>query len=247
MSSFNLDLNELTDRKVISIEYKNKETTKKDIKIIQKELQENRQSEEVPEDNSESVKNTKEMISVYDFIKLNIDKLSGCKILNMFFDGSKENEYILFQTIEVDKNIKSSVFLFDGCCDMWIKAFIPEKITVQVSGMIAESTTQKVFISKTNIFQFEIKDQMPIVLYKFKRCTKVENLTCEKENEKRKTMTIDIVKLKIKQVCPRLFNVIKEHEDKSLIKKDLMEFIDKTIDLNYLIKIYKDLLLIIDI
>jgi hypothetical protein len=238
--AFNLDLNSLNVDKLNT-----EEPIKKDVKTFQNELQNNDSTNEVVADKSVKVTDTTNIVTVFDFILANENKLNKCAIVTSVFENAKQKEYILFRTIEEEK--QSNIFLFDGCSEMYLKNFIPDKITVQISGMIIESSIQKVFVSKTNVFQFELTNNIPIILYKYKRCSKINKLTCETEKSNKKSMSLDIVKLKIRQVCPRLFNTIKELNSKEEIKNSLIEFIKDIVDLNYLIKIYKDLLLNVDL
>ena len=69
----------------------------------------------------------------------------------------------------------------------------------------------------------------------------------EQESVEVKDADVDTIKLYVKKVSPRLYNVVKDMTTKDEIKTGIIEFMTKVYDLNHLVKIEKELLLSLSI
>ena len=190
---------------------------------------------------------TSNIISLYDYIQKYNSKLLNCSNVNLTFNDVAVGKYLLFKT-NVAQGELSELIFFEDCNCLYMDEFEPDSISVQNSGIIISSETKKAYVSKMNIISCDIKDGFPTKMYKYKRCVKeIENIQCEVTEAEKKYNDLDSIKLKIKGICPRLYSVINETDDKALIKKEIATFVENVVDINYLVKINKELLMTIDL
>jgi len=205
---------------------------------------ENKKEEVKPEEPKVPLEN---IISVHDCIMKNIDKITNCSIVSLEVNDVYKNKYMMFKT-NVSKDQKSDLIFFEDCDYLYLEDFVPTSIVVQKSGITILSDTKKAFVTKMNVISFTVENGLPTEMKKYKRCVKdAESLTCEVTKAEKQYSNVDEIKIKVKSVCPRLFSVIKDTTDVSEIKKEILTFADSVSDINYIIKINKELLMEINI
>ena len=223
-----------------------KKAKEEQVKQIQKDLINNAQSE-APVTNNNTNKEAvdpDDIVSVYDFVNAHINKINNCQNMTLTLEKVPEDKYILFRT---NADV-ADLILFENSDTIYLKSFVPDVVQVYHSGIYAYNQTQKAFITSTCTIQMDIADAIPSKIYKYKRCRKdVEHLVCEVTNREIKYSELDQIKLRVRTICPKLYPVIKEIGEKGAIKKEIVDFVEDVVDLAYLIKLNKDLLMEIDV
>jgi len=202
------------------------------------EVKEEAPTVEESKEEDENLVSVEGLTTVFDFVVKHEAKLVDCNRVELSIPDVPAKKFMLFKTNDNDMH------LVRDCDSFYLKDFAPDKIIVEKSGIIAVSKDVKAFISKMNVMVFELANDEVQNLFKYKRCkNESENLICEVTQPEEFTDNIDQIKMKIKANMPRLYNKVKEIEDKGELKNKVVEFIDGVSDLNYLIKIYKNVIM----
>ena len=193
-----------------------------------KELVENKNIEVEPK-KEKPVTRTVNMISLIDFIKKNKEKV----MLTMVDISKDEVNSLLF------RNNKNKLLLFEDCNELCFHDHIVDTITIATSGFIIIGPLYKTYVSRSNIIQFNVKDNVPTIFTKFGKRSKVT----ETENSSYKYSTIEEIMLLIRSASPPLYESIKENTNKKLILEKVIEFESKIKDINYAVKINRKILM----
>jgi len=222
---------------------------------IQKELVMNSGSIDFPSiidennENDETIKtdpivSTDGILTVYEMISKYSDRIKNAELVPLLATtpaliNMNLNSYGLFKTNHATDPV---LYLMNNLDRLFIRSFVPVSIFVYKSGLVFKSFTYTGFVVKNNVMCFHLKSGIPdkMTMYKrVKRNDKLKGIISEPIKEK---IDIERLKLEILKICPKI-NKIEYLTNVSDIREELLSFIDTVMDINYLIKIYKELLM----
>jgi len=183
-----------------------------------------------------------QFISLYEYLNRHQDKIQNAAIANINgFSRVPATKYILFVTSEEDN---ADMVLFDKPNTLWMDPSIaPDSIKVESSGIVVKSTNQRYYIGKNNVTKVSLNNGHVAGISTISRSKTSGNVKVSEDEITVGTPDVDTIKLHVKKISPRLYNVIKDMTTKEEIKSGVEEFMTKIYDLNHLIKIERELLL----
>lgn len=177
-----------------------------------------------------------------DYIIRNNDKLANAGIVDISgFNRVPQGKFMLFCTSEAED---ADLVLVERPNTLWMnRDIVPESIKVESSGIIIKTNNSRIYIGKNNVTKFDINDSKVVGMSVIGRAKTAESVKVEIETVASSEKPVDEVKLHIKRISPRLYNIIKDMTTKDDIKNAIVTFMNKVYDLNHLIKIERELLL----
>ena len=190
---------------------------------------------------------TEAMCTLYDYVMKHTDKLQNSAVFNLDITGIRAGKYLLFRTKDPQSTdlLDASLIMFEFPNQLWLNDVVPTSIRVENSGLVIESENYRFYAGKTNIIRFHLTNGKVMIMdsiSKAKTADKIK-ISAAERNETTTEKAIDEVKLHVKSISPRLYNLVKDIDDKTIMKTKVNEFMSKVSDINHLIKIDRDLLL----
>jgi hypothetical protein len=181
-------------------------------------------------------------VSLYDFVNQHRAKLANASVTNIDgFSRVPRGKFMMFCTSEEED---AELVLFDRPNTLWIENNVnPDSIKVESSGLVIKCNNARYYIGKNNVSKVELQNGKVTSLSIISRAKTADAIKVENDTVTVQNADVDTVKLHVKRISPRLYNVIKDMTTKEQIKTGIEEFMTKIYDLNHLIKIEKELLL----
>jgi hypothetical protein len=200
----------------------------------------NTPAEEASTEETPVVETEEEWINLYDFMTRNRDKISNATMANLAgFSRVPESKYMLFCSNDEEN---ASLILMDRPSTLWMKSNIdPTMITIENSGLIIDSANKRHYITKNNIVEIDKSGPTVTKVSYISRAKQSDKIKITEESDDRPDIDIDTIKLHIKKTSQRLYNSVKDKDNKDDIRDGIIDFMTKIHDVNHLIKIDKDL------
>jgi hypothetical protein len=178
-------------------------------------------------------------VSLHDFLETNRAKIVGRTRINLNIPAIPQGKYGLYIS---DDSQNAELFLIDDACNLRLENFVPDTIKIEKSGVVASCATRRVYVTKTNVVQFNLdQNGIPTLCRTIKKPNTSGEVGYTDESKEPNTNSIDQIKILIKVVAPTLATKINEMTDLNDIKVAVLEFYTSVRDLNYLIKIDKQI------
>ena len=179
--------------------------------------------------------------SLYDFVAAHSDKITNASLTNIGgFSRVPQGKYMLFCSNEEDN---ADLILFERPNTMWMDSnVVPESIKVESSGIVIKAADARFYVGKNNITKVSVANNHVAEISTISRAKSAEAVKVSADTDAQQDTDVDTVKLHVKRISPRLYNVIKDMTTKDEIKTGIIEFMQKIYDLNHLVKIEKELL-----
>jgi hypothetical protein len=225
-----LDADDITDN-----EHEDAQTMVKKSEVVE-EVAAEPQAAEAP------VPDNPAWVNLYEYINANGDKLENAAITNISgFTRVPNGKYLLFCT-RVDQD--ADLILFDRPSSLWVeRAIQPQSIKVENSGLIIKSNNSRLYVGKNNVTKVILENGHVRSMETVSRAKSSGAVKVSPEEVSVQQADVETIKLHVKRISPRLYNVVKDMTTREEIKHGIEEFMGKIYDLNHLIKIEKELLL----
>lgn len=237
MSGDDLDLQDLvTDNAETKTEAADASTEQ----VLEQVIDETEPQQEVTETPAPTI----DTVTVDAFVTSHSSKLSGVTKANLTVPNIAAGKYNLFATV-VEAGAEAEMFLMDDTDRLVLQEFNPDSVVVVKSGLIAKSGTRRTYVTKTNTTQFDLDgNSVPTVMRNIRKKSVSGEVkfddTAKEDNSGR---DLDYVKIKVKSIIPPLGSSVEEMTDKNDIRAAVITFMDSVKDINYLIKIEKQVLM----
>ena len=184
---------------------------------------------------------TLQTVSLHDFMEAHKDKIVNRVKINVNIPTIPDGKYDLYVT---DTDRDADLFLLDGPNTLMLEEFVPDAIKIEKSGVVISSATRRAYATKTNVLQFDLNSAgIPTLCRTIKRPNAKGEVGFSDEVKQNNTHDLDQIKIIIKTVASPLSPKINEMTNIDDIKNSVMEFYTEVRDLNYLIKIEKQILM----
>jgi len=181
-------------------------------------------------------------VNLFDYLTTHRAKIANAAITNLAgFSRVPSGKYMMFCTNDEEN---AELVLFERPNTLWMEQSIePDSIKIENSGIIIKSNNCRFYVGKNNVSKVQIADGKVTGISVYSRSKSSDAVRVAQETVTQTQADVDTVKLHVKRVSPRLYNVVKDMTTKEEIKAGIQEFMNKIYDLNHLIKIEKELLL----
>jgi len=185
-------------------------------------------------------------VNLFDFITTNRAKIQNAAVTNLAsFSRVPVGKFMMFVTNAEDD---AELVLFERPNSLWIEQGVtPDAIKVENSGLVIKCNNARYYVGKNNVNKVSITDGKVTGISTIGRAKTSDAVKVEQETVEVKDADVDTIKLYVKKVSPRLYNVVKDMTTKDEIKTGIIDFMSKVYDLNHLVKIEKELLLSLSI
>jgi len=183
---------------------------------------------------------TSNMRSLDSFMREYHTKISNASIIDLStMSGIPTGKHLLFKTSEEEN---ASLIMFDHPDQMWLDNVEPDSIKVEQSGIVIEQGTSRIYAGKSNLTSFQKDENGKIIgMTVISKSRDAAGVKTKTEEVTSTDADLDATKLHVKSISARLYNNIKDMSSKDEIRTKVDEFMDKTKDINHLIKLDKDL------
>ena len=182
-------------------------------------------------------------ITLFNYLANFKTKITNASITNIGgFSRVPAGKYMLFCTNE---QTNAELILFERPDSLWVdQSIIPDSIKIESSGIIIKNNSCRLYVGKNNITKITILLDKVTDVSVYSRSKDALSVRVKAEEVAVSiTPAVDVVKLHVKKVSPRLFNAVKDMTTIEEIKAGIIDFMQRVYDLNHLIKIEKELLM----
>jgi hypothetical protein len=185
--------------------------------------------------NRNQVSNPSLYKNVFDYITEHFGKIQNVEVVDMNFESVPAGKYLMFKT---KTNNDADVILIDEPKIFWVENEIPISIRVENSGIIIVAPSKRMYVSKTNTTIIKLNESgKTLSIETLSKALKAESIKINSNNNNETSRDIEAVKIHIKAISPKLFNMTKDLTTITDIKTTILSFINKTKDLNHILKI----------
>ena len=180
-------------------------------------------------------------VTLYNFVQTHMDKITNARVAPLAgFARVPQGKYMMFCTSDEDN---ADLMLFDRPSTMWMDSTIqPDSISIENSGLIIKSPTARLYVGKNNITKVDLTGDNITGISTISRAKDADSIKVVNEAAERTDAEVDTIKLHVKRISPRLYNVVKDMTTREEIKEGITGFMQRIYDLNHLVKIEKELL-----
>lgn len=168
------------------------------------------------------------------------NKITNATPIGAKFEKVPVGKHALFVTNEEDD---ASIYKIDNPNKLHLENVEPQSIIVEHSGVIITAENHRIYVGKTNTVQFDLIDGSPVRMLTFKKANSDVAPKVDVVDRVEKEMDVDVIKLHIKSVSPRLDTAVKDLKTKEEIKTATIAFLNEIRDINHLIKINESVMM----
>jgi hypothetical protein len=154
--------------------------------------------------------------------------------------GVPNGKHLLFKTLSDDD---CSLIMYNDPNKFWIPDEEPIQIRVEVSGIIIDNATSRVYIGKSNATVFNKLNDKIHDMKIISKSASVDNIKIKNIEVETVDSNVDFIKLTVKSISAKLYNIIKDMNEVTEIKTAIVTFMSTVKDINHLIKLDKELMM----
>ncbi len=242
------DMMKLEQKQNVTIDTKEINTNDKEVDNVKVDINTNTKKKDIvktPKVNKIKTPIKRENIdgamSVFDYLTKNKDKIENCKLINLNISSVPAGKYMLFVSNE-EKD--ASLHKLDHTnVNAFYKPSDAKCINIFNSGVIIETINQRMYITKTNTFVYQLDDKkIPTSLITMTKIFKPQTET--KANKK--VIEVEMIKLLLKKDAITLYPKIKDLNSLKDIVDEILNFKKDISDVLYQLKL-ENMLMCIDI
>jgi hypothetical protein len=181
------------------------------------------------------------VVSLNQFLDANKAKLLGRVRLNLNIPTVPAGKYEIFVS---DAKQDADMFLISDANKLVLEAINPDSIRIETSGAIISNSTRRVYVMRNGTMQFDLDaNGIPTSCRSIRKVASNGQVVYSDESKEAKTHTLDEIKVQVKVVTPPIVSKIEQMTDAKDVLAAIKEFMAQVQDINYLIKIEKQLLM----
>jgi hypothetical protein len=175
-------------------------------------------------------------MNVHEFLMTYKDKIQNVDIIDVPILPT--GKYLMFKS-----KVENDIIFMEELEFLWVENINPVSIRVEKSGIIILHPMKRMYVSKTNTIIFSINGDKIISTQSLSKARKIDKLKVVTDTNNSTARDIESVKIHIRAVEQKLFNSVKGITSDQIMRSTIMEFMDKTKDINHLVKIEKQVMM----